>query len=570
MSEKFLESFWTALVLIFVGYAFFKIAFYFFWNRWKKQFPGLSREAKVPSLWLVLIRVLILGIVFYLSYSGFKKSEGTQSKEEETLRGVDFLFLVDVSLSMQAVDITPSRLARIKETILRMLPELPGNRFGMIVFAASPFVYCPMTSDARAFAEYVRGLDADIVGDRGTDLNAAFKKADEVLNSNQVLRNRILVLATDGEDMESPSLFRFPADVWVWSVGSPTGGAIAYTDDGSRVSGYLTREGSLAPYENSPGAVISKANPSFLRDLARSNDGKFLDLDSESPNLKEVQTWVGSMEKNTNQRIHNLRRAEGVQKFLLPIVLLLLFDFFVLEIWGKYSHKFRKKLTTAALFLLILSSPRLSAVELDPGGNRVKEGRNSYDGGDFKGSLEKYKEAEQYFPEDPRLDFNRGDSEYKSGNIDRAIRHFEKGTEAKDFKVRAMSHYNLGNAYMKLGDRKKAAEHYLRSLKEYPGMEPAKKNLEWLRKLPPNGGEGSGNKDQSQGKNDSIQPGTGGEGDNEEGSKNKNKSKSEAGKDPKNKNKSKAEQELDRIMESMDLDNVKRRSPGSRNREVFW
>ncbi|TGK01955.1 VWA domain-containing protein [Leptospira langatensis] len=570
MSEKFLESFWAVLVLIFVCYAFFKLAFYFFWDRWKKKFPGLPREAQVPSFWLVITRVLILGTVFYLSYAGFRQTEGSKSKEEETLKGVDLLFLVDVSLSMQAVDTNPSRLARVKEAILRMLPELPGNRFGMIVFAASPFVYCPMTSDARAFAEYVRGLDADIVGDRGTDLNAAFKKAEEVLSSNQVLRNRILVLATDGEDMDSPSLFRFPADVWVWSVGTPTGGAIAYTDDGSRVSGYLTREGSLAPYENSPGVVISQANPSFLRSLASTNDGKFLDLDSESPNLKEVQSWVGSMEKNTNQRIHNLRRAEGVQKFLLPVVLLLLFDFFVLEFLGKYFGKSRTKLMTALLFVLVLSSSGLSAVELDPGGNRIKEGRNSYDGGDFKGSLEKYKEAEQYFPEDPRLDFNRGDSEYKSGNLDRAIRHFEKGAESKDFKVRSMSHYNLGNAYMKLGDRKKAAEHYLRSLKEYPGMEPAKKNLEWLRKLPPNGGEGSETKDQSQGMDDPIQPGTGGAGENEEGSKQRSKSKAEAGKDPKNKNKSKAEQELDRIMESMDLDNVKRRSPGSRNREVFW
>ncbi len=568
MSEEFLESFWVVIGLIYFSYTFFRLGFYFFWSRWKKQFVGLNREAQVPSFFLVLARVLILGAVLFISYSGYKQTEGPRSKEEETLQGVDFLFLVDVSLSMQAIDTNPSRLSRAKETILRLLPDLGGNRFGMIVFAASPFLYCPMTSDIRAFADYVRGLDVDIVGDRGTDLRAAFGKAEELLNSNYVLRNRVLVLISDGEDIQDPGLFKFPAEVLVWSVGTQEGGPIAYTDDGANLSGYLTKDGSLAPYENSPGVVVSKANVSFLKKVAEENGGKFLQLDTESPDITELKSWLGSMDQNTNKRIRNLRRAEGIRKYLLPIVLLLLFDFFVLEIWGKYFGQTGSKFLPVVLlvFGIFFLDRGLSAVELDPGGNRVKEGRNSYENGEYKEALERYKEAEPYFPEDPRLDFNRGASEYKAGDMERAMRHFEKGTNSQDPKIRAMSHYNLGNAYFKLGDRKKAAEHYLRSLKEDPGMEPAKKNLEWLRKLPPQNNENSQNKGKSEGKEgDVVQPGS-----NSQEENSKNGSKGKGGKDSKSKNKSKAEDELDRMMESMDLDSVRRKSPGSRSREVFW
>lgn len=570
MTEEFLQSFWIVIGIVFVSYAVIRIGFYFLWNSWRRSYPGLGRESIVPSLWIALLRIVLLGSALCISYLAFRPYEGPRLKEEEASQGVDFLFLVDTSLSMQATDTAPTRMARVKETILRILPGLSGNRFGMIVFAGSPFLYCPMTSDIGAFSDYVRGLDVDIVGDRGTDLAAAFQKAEDLLKSNRVFRNRILVLISDGEDVQSPGTFSFPADVWVWSVGTPTGGSIAYTDDGSNLSGYLTKDGSLAPYENSPGVVVSKANLPFLKSIAEENGGRFLDLDRESPNPKEIRSWLESMDKNTNKRIRNLRRAEGYRKYLLPVVLLLLFDFIFLEFIGKYLNSSRRRNLSAAILLfgIFFFHKEASAVELDPGGNRIQEGRNSYESGDYQGALEKYKEAEPYFPEDPRLDFNRGSSKYKSGDLDGAIRHFEKSADSKDPKVRAMSHFNLGNAYLKLGDRKKAAEHYLRSLKEDPNLESARKNLEWLRKMPPpqNGKTPQENEKSESGKGEQIKPGL----STEDRNSSRKGEKGQVGKDSKSKNKSKAEEELDRIMESMDLDSVRRKSPGSRSREVFW
>ncbi|EQA36039.1 von Willebrand factor type A domain protein [Leptospira inadai serovar Lyme str. 10] len=567
MTDEILRGLLIGTGIIYLIYVLSRAVFYFFWRSWVSKYPGLRREASLPSVFLIVSRLICLGLALILCAMSFQQNAGPKSKEEETLYGVDFLFLVDVSLSMQAIDTSPTRLVRAKETILRILPGLTGNRFGMIVFAATPFVYCPMTSDVSAFADYVRGLDVDMVGDRGTDLDAAFRKAEEVLRSNRVFRSRVVVLITDGEDAQNPGVFRFPADLIVWSVGTLEGGPIAYKEEGAILNGYLTRDGSLAPYENSPGVVRTRANESFLKSLAEANGGEFLSLNRTSPSSTDLMARVRFMDKNASKRVKDLRRAEGYRNFLLPAFLLLLFDFIVLEAWGKYSKLLHWKFLSVVLILygFMMSSGNLSAVELDPGGNRVKEGNEAYEEGNFPEAVERYKEAESYFPGDPRLEFNRGTSKYKTGDLDTALRHFEKALESKDTQLRSKAYFNLGNTYLRLGDRKKAAESFLRSLKENPKQEAARKNLEWLRKLPP-----PQKKESSNSGNQNNQGKPKGESRQQEPEENGADGRSARKKDGQRDQKSKSESDLERMMDSLDLDAVKRKSIGSRNREVFW
>ncbi|WP_423789757.1 TPR repeat-containing protein BatC [Leptospira perolatii] len=221
-------------------------------------------------------------------------------------------------------------------------------------------------------------------------------------------------------------------------------------------------------------------------------------------------------------------------------------------------------------FLLLPTFSNLSAFELDPGGNRVKEGRSAYEDGNFSGSLEKYKEAEPYFPGDPRMEFNRGSAEYKSGGLDKALRHFEKSLESKDAELRSKAHFNLGNTYLRLGDRKRAAEHYLRSLKENPNMEAARKNLEWLRKMPPPPPPSGSSQNQEEEQGKEGQQGSSQEKNQSGNLEQRGNDKSGIGKESKSKSRSKSEAELDRMMDALDLESVKRKSQGSRNREVFW
>ncbi|XDD52230.1 VWA domain-containing protein [Leptospira sp. WS92.C1] len=329
--SEYLQNVFTAVVIIWIVYSVIRM--YLLWrvSIWRKLYPGLERVSLFPKTVWVFARILLLSLTFVsIFFSGWKTSYKDE-KKEESFRGVDILFLVDVSLSMQTIDSQPNRLARFKETLLRMLPSLDGNRFGMIVFAASPFLYCPMTGDVAAFSDYVRGVDVDMVGDRGTDLSKAFQKAEELLNSEKIFRNRILILVTDGEDQNDPEPIAFPANFQIWAAGKQSGGPIAYEDENSGLSGYLLKDGTLSPNLNSPGIIHSRMNESFLRDLADKNGGSFYSLETNPPEIESLRKEIRSLEENLYSRKKDLKRAEGSGKFLISAILFLILDWIGVE-----------------------------------------------------------------------------------------------------------------------------------------------------------------------------------------------------------------------------------------------
>ncbi|WP_061245101.1 VWA domain-containing protein BatB [Leptospira interrogans] len=334
MNQEFsanLKNIFFALVIVWIIYSTIRIFLISKIREWKIFYPGLERSSSFPDVRWVLVRILLIFAVLVCVFFAGLKTEMKDEKKEESFKGVDILFLVDVSLSMQAIDSSPTRLAKFKEVLLRMLPSLSGNRFGMIVFAGSPFLYCPMTTDVSAFSDYVRGLDVDMVGDRGTDLSQAFTKAEALLRSEKVFRNRILILVTDGEDQNDPQAISFPASFQVWAAGTENGGPIVYNDENSGLNGFLLKDGTLTSNPNSPGIIHSKMNRTFLKNLADKNDGNFYSLDSNPPDSTILQKEIFSLEENLYSRKKDLKRAEGSGKFLFAAVFLLLLDWILVE-----------------------------------------------------------------------------------------------------------------------------------------------------------------------------------------------------------------------------------------------
>ncbi|WP_078124344.1 VWA domain-containing protein BatB [Leptospira alexanderi] len=329
--SAYLKNLFFALVFVWIIYSILRIFLIYKIREWKIFYPGLERTSSFPDTRFVFARILLIFAALVCFFFSGLKTETKDEKEKESFKGVDILFLVDVSLSMQAIDSPPTRLAKFKEVLLRMLPALSGNRFGMIVFAGNPFLYCPMTSDVSAFSDYVRGLDVDMVGDRGTDLNRAFLKAEALLESEKVFRNRILILVTDGEDQNDPDPVSFPASFQVWAAGTEAGGPIAYNDENSGLKGFLLKDGTLTPDLNSPGIIHSKMNRTFLKDLADKNEGTFYSLDSNPPDITSFQKEIFSLEENLYSRRKDLKRAEGSGKFLFMAIFFLLLDWILVE-----------------------------------------------------------------------------------------------------------------------------------------------------------------------------------------------------------------------------------------------
>jgi Ca-activated chloride channel family protein len=299
-----------------------------------QKFPNVKLNIRKASGAFILSKIILYFlIILFLSLALFNPAMGKEKVEENTtLFGVDIVFIIDVSLSMYTIDTPPNRLEKVKEVLLRILPDLNGNRMGIITFAGAPFLYCPMTSDLGAFADYVRGLEPDMIPDSGTELEAALEKAGKILKSDRIYKNKLVVLITDGESRNQnvPSLSG--VELLVWGVGTTKGGNIFYKDEASNISGYVTQEKKLHPYPNEPGLVVSKLDESYLRKIASKNQGVYTNITENPILIDKLTEKIQSMEKNANKVLKDLVRKDGYQYFLSVAIFLLLIDLLVLEL----------------------------------------------------------------------------------------------------------------------------------------------------------------------------------------------------------------------------------------------
>jgi Ca-activated chloride channel family protein len=121
--------------------------------------------------------------------------------EEVRREGIDLVVAFDTSKSMLATDVTPNRLARAKLAVQDLLAELEGDRIGLVAFAGTAFVQCPLTLDRNAFRESLEAVEVGLIPRGGTNLTAALESGLAAFEGHQG-RHQALVLITDGEDHE--------------------------------------------------------------------------------------------------------------------------------------------------------------------------------------------------------------------------------------------------------------------------------------------------------------------------------------------------------------------------------
>ena len=120
-------------------------------------------------------------------------------------KGIDLVFALDVSESMNAQDVKPSRLEKAKFEISQMIDELKGDRIGLIVFAGSSHLYLPLTSDYEAAQLFLDAIDTKMIPSQGTDLSTALRTAISAFNEESE-KYKVMVLVTDGEDHEGAAV----------------------------------------------------------------------------------------------------------------------------------------------------------------------------------------------------------------------------------------------------------------------------------------------------------------------------------------------------------------------------
>lgn len=166
---------------------------------------------------------------------------------------LDVVIVLDYSKSMYARDVTPSRIARAKAEVAKLIRELPGARFAAVAFAGEPIGF-PITSDGAAIAQFFRQLEPNDMPVGGTASARALERARELLASDPKSKDhrRVIVLITDGEDLEGDPVASARAigesgtTIHVVQIGGRTPERIPEVDPSGKVLGYRTGEDGQA------------------------------------------------------------------------------------------------------------------------------------------------------------------------------------------------------------------------------------------------------------------------------------------------------------------------------------
>lgn len=161
-------------------------------RRWSSSLGGIARAR---GRWAPLV----LGLTALLAGIGLAGPRSGRSEVKAESRALSLVFAIDISRSMLAEDVAPSRLQRAAREARRLIQDLEGDRLGLIAFAGRSYILAPLTVDGGAIRMYLDALDPDLASEGGTSLGAVLAQGAQLLGAATDAADRVLVLFTDGE-----------------------------------------------------------------------------------------------------------------------------------------------------------------------------------------------------------------------------------------------------------------------------------------------------------------------------------------------------------------------------------
>lgn len=271
---------------------------------------GVVIKFFLRTIYVALLIVAILGPFF------------GEPERDIIAEGKDIMVLVDVSKSMDATDVQPSRLDKVKFELQRLTTSLSGNRFGLMIFSSSPFLQVPLTFDLNAFSLFTQTLNTSQVSNHGTDICSALDLGVEKLVQNRSTNtSKIILLLTDGENFGAcerqtfTNIKKFDLKLMIVGVGTTNGGRI--------------KEGTGWVKDDNDQIVTTRLNNAYLRDLAKSTNGKYFEINSQQNAIGDVVDAINSVE---NRLIDSRKVAVVSNKyryFLMVALVLIALDILV-------------------------------------------------------------------------------------------------------------------------------------------------------------------------------------------------------------------------------------------------
>jgi Ca-activated chloride channel family protein len=442
------ESLVLFVSIVFIIFSFLVIFSYYLRGLFRKSLFSKSQQKLVFSnlnenFRLARFVSLILAF-FFVSFAVLDPRWGTKNLQAE-IEGIDVVFVMDISRSMATKDVVPSRLDLAKKLSVQLLSLLAGNRVGMTAFSGFAFNVIPLTADIDAAMVFLNELSFDMIDVAGSNLEDSLRKALGLFEKD-ALTHKAIVLFTDGEDYEfSPRdqvkiAKEMGVSLFTVGLGTPNGASIPLFDEKGNFLDYLKKDNKI---------VISKLNENLLKRMAEETRGLYFSGNEDS---------IVALSKKLNE-IKKSRFGNNVFEFMEPqyqyfllIGVLFLFIFLFLP---ERRLVFTKKTALSLVIFFTFFCLANRSFSSD-----ASEGVREYKKGNYEEALKHFQKSVVKSPEDKKLIFNEGNAFYQLKNYDEAANSYSGLTNSSDQNLRQKSLYNLGNAFLERKDFGGAASAY--------------------------------------------------------------------------------------------------------------
>ncbi|MEO7990357.1 MAG: VWA domain-containing protein [Chryseolinea sp.] len=274
----------------------------------------------------IFIKLFLRTIYFALFLVAILGPSFGGSKKEVKSVGKDIVFCVDLSKSMDAFDIQPTRLEKVKYEMKKIVEAFNSDRIGVVIFSSEAFMQCPLTYDQNALNIFIESMSSSLVPASGTDfgppLRMALKKLEEKSDgSPNETKSKVIILISDGEDFgeETDDVTREIQDrdikLFTLGVGTEKGGNI-YANNRLKID----RQGNT---------VVTKLNPKELRQLANDTEGEYFEINESRNDVSRLINTITKIEGEVRDARQVDVTANKFIYFLSAALVLLVIDILI-------------------------------------------------------------------------------------------------------------------------------------------------------------------------------------------------------------------------------------------------
>ena len=416
---------------------------------------------------------LLLAALALLALAAARPQVGSRQVPLER-RGVDLMIILDVSESMEADDVAPSRRERAQQEIGALLDRLRGDRAGLVLVAGSGFLRSPLSSDLGIIKQMVASASRErLLLQAGTALADGIDAAAGALSESKAATHIILVVS-DGEDHQGRALEAARSAsgkgmlVYAASVGTAAGGTIPQVDAATGAT-----QPKVAPDTGAP--VVTRLDDALLRAVATAGGGRYVALDGPGTPLAALADDFARLQSTAFATGSKRQPEERFQWFLAGAALLLALEMVISDTKGRRLWSRRKAAVLGPLALVagLLAAGCASSVH-----SLNKDGNRFFAQGQYDRALESYQRAQAERPDLLQLDYNIGNALHRLGDYSRAVEETQRATAATDSDLAFRAYYSLGNHYFRLGQLQAAFDAYKQALILKPDDLDSKYNIE--------------------------------------------------------------------------------------------